>query len=171
MPVLSAHSIRPAAEGYNFLLKLKRNRYPLRMLLARCISLAIPGFVPERRDARYNPDAARRFVSSVDAGARPRRGAAASRGVGWGRTARRSVTVSRAGRGRRTPKISVCARACTSVQDARRAGAVACTPTSLCSPVTFAEAAASSLSPPLRSSPSSLSSFSIAERSFAPWID
>lgn len=57
------------------------------------------------------------------------------------RATRRSVTVLRAGRGRRTPKISVCARACTSVQDARRCSR--CTPTSLCSPVTFAEAASS----------------------------
>lgn len=48
------------------------------------------------------------------------------------------MTVLQAGRGRRTPKISVCARACTLVQDARRCSR--CTPTSLCSPVTFAEA-------------------------------
>lgn len=50
----------------------------------------------------------------------------------------RSVTVFHAGRGRRTPKIGACARACMSVQDARRCSRY--TPTSLCSPVTFAEA-------------------------------
>lgn len=58
----------------------------------------------------------------------------------------RSVTVFHAGRGRRTPKIGACARACMSVQDARRCSRY--TPTSLCSPVTFAEAV-----PPLLSLP------------------
>lgn len=68
----------------------------------------------------------------------------------------RSVTVFHAGRGRRTPKIGACARACMSVQDARRCSRY--TPTSLCSPVTFAEAVFSL--PP--------SSFSFQHRFFSP---
>lgn len=55
----------------------------------------------------------------------------------------RSVTVLRAGRGRRTPKISVCTcvRACVHVGAKRARQCSCCTPTSLCSPVIFAEAA------------------------------
>lgn len=66
------------------------------------------------------------------------------------------MTVFHAGRGRRTPKIGACARACMSVQDARRCSRY--TPTSLCSPVTFAEAVFSL--PP--------SSFSFQHRFFSP---
>jgi len=91
--------------------------------------------------------------------------------------ARRLVTVLQTGRGRRTPKITVCARACTLVQDARRCSR--CTPTSLCSPVTFAEAAfslstAAAASPPSPSPscPSSTRRASIPARSFPRrWID
>lgn len=79
------------------------------------------------------------------------RGGGEAQGGGRGR----SVTVFHAGRGRRTPKIGACARACMLVQDARRCSRY--TPTSLCSPVTFAEAV--SLLLPLFSLSLSLSLF------------
>lgn len=102
-----------------------------------------------------------RFVSQV-----PRR-MKASRHRGWGEAGGgggRSVTVFHAGRGRRTPKIGACARACMSVQDARRCSRY--TPTSLCSPVTFAEAVFSP-SPPLPS-PSSTASSLLPSRRYPP---
>lgn len=102
-----------------------------------------------------------RFVSQV-----PRR-MKASRHRGWGEAGGgggRSVTVFHAGRGRRTPKIGACARACMSVQDARRCSRY--TPTSLCSPVTFAEAVFSP-SPPLPS-PSSTASSLLPSRRYLP---
>lgn len=92
--------------------------------------------------ASRRPAQSRRVSFSVDAGARSRRVARGGMGTNG---AKRSVTVLRAGRGRRTPettRVCVCMYTHTYVSVARRARRCSrCTPTSLCSPVTFAEAA------------------------------
>lgn len=110
---------------------------------ALAVSLATPGFVPGVATSRTIP--ARSF--SVDAGARSRR---ATRGGMGTNGAKRSVTVLRAGRGRRTPettyvcvyvRVQVHVHVCIRVGARRARRCSRCTPTSLCSPVTFAEAA------------------------------